>query len=317
MLVDWFTVGAQALNFVILVWLMRRFLYKPILHAIDAREKRIAERLADATATENAAHQERDELQHRNEELDQQRAGILKKATDDAAAERRRLLVEARSAADAVGAKRQETLRADAEHLERALQRRAQQEVFAIARKALTELATTSLDERLVAVFTRRLRELDDPAKAGLAKALAAAPDTAIVRSAFELPPDQRAIVQNALKETFSAEVQVRFQTAPELVSGIELVADGHKLGWNIAEYLRSLQDGVDELLNDKVAAQVKAEPKLDAKAEHEPEADATVDPGPEAKPTPQPKPERRPTSRPEASSPTKPRAHSSETKGR
>ena len=43
MLIDWFTVGAQALNFLILVWLLKRFLYKPILDAIDAREKRIAD----------------------------------------------------------------------------------------------------------------------------------------------------------------------------------------------------------------------------------------------------------------------------------
>ena len=48
MLIDWFTVGAQALNFLILVWLMKRFLYKPILHAIDEREKRIATELANA-----------------------------------------------------------------------------------------------------------------------------------------------------------------------------------------------------------------------------------------------------------------------------
>jgi F-type H+-transporting ATPase subunit b len=50
MLIDWFTVGAQVVNFLILVWLMKRFLYKPILHAIDAREKRIAKELADADA---------------------------------------------------------------------------------------------------------------------------------------------------------------------------------------------------------------------------------------------------------------------------
>ena len=50
MLMDWFTIGAQALNFLILVWLMRRFLYKPILHAIDAREQRIAKEIADADA---------------------------------------------------------------------------------------------------------------------------------------------------------------------------------------------------------------------------------------------------------------------------
>jgi len=48
MLIDWFTVGAQALNFLILVWLMKHFLYKPILHAIDEREKRVAAELADA-----------------------------------------------------------------------------------------------------------------------------------------------------------------------------------------------------------------------------------------------------------------------------
>ena len=50
MLIDWFTIAAQALNFLILVWLMKRFLYKPILNAIDAREKRIATELADADA---------------------------------------------------------------------------------------------------------------------------------------------------------------------------------------------------------------------------------------------------------------------------
>jgi len=50
MLIDWFTVGAQALNFIILVWLLKRFLYKPILGAVDAREKRIAAELADAAA---------------------------------------------------------------------------------------------------------------------------------------------------------------------------------------------------------------------------------------------------------------------------
>jgi F0F1-type ATP synthase, subunit b len=55
MLIDWFTVGAQGLNFLILVWLMKRFLYRPILHAIDEREKRIAAELSDAEATKAEA----------------------------------------------------------------------------------------------------------------------------------------------------------------------------------------------------------------------------------------------------------------------
>jgi F-type H+-transporting ATPase subunit b len=256
MLIDWFTVGAQVLNFLILVWLMKRFLYKPILNAIDAREKRIAKELADADAKKAEAQKERDEFQKKNEQFDQQRAALLTKATDEAKAERQRLLDEARKAADTLSAKRQESLANDARNLNQAITRRAQDEVFAIARKALADLATTSLEERMGEVFTRRLRELNGEAKAGFAEALKTASEPALVRSAFELPTEQRAAIQNALNETFSAEVRVRFETAPDLVSGIELSTNGQKVAWSIADYLASLEKGVGELVK------AKAEPK-------------------------------------------------------
>jgi len=261
MLIDWFTVGAQALNFLILVWLMKRFLYKPILNTIDAREKRIAAELADADAKKAEAKKERDEFQRKNEEFDQQRAALLKKATDEANAERQRLLDEARKVADALSAKRQETLRNDAHNLNQAISQRTQQEVFAIARKALTDLATTSLEERLGEVFTRRLRELNGPAKETFAAALKTAANPALVRSAFDLPPEQRAAIQNALNETFSAEVRVRFETAPDLVSGIELATNGQKVAWSIADYLGSLEKGVGELLKAKTKPEATTAP--------------------------------------------------------
>ena len=264
MLIDWFTVGAQALNFLILVWLLKHFLYKPILHAIDAREKRIATELADADAKKAEAIKERDEFQHKNEEFDRQRAVLLSQATDEAKAERQRLLDEARQAADALSAKRQDTLRNDAHNLNQAISRRTQQEVFAIARKALTDLASTSLEERLGEVFTRRLREMDGKAKAGLAVALKTAAHPALVRSAFDLPAEQRTVIQQALNETFSSEIHVRFETAPDLISGIELTTNGQKVAWSIADYLTFLEKGVDELLKgrDKPEAKAASQPK-------------------------------------------------------
>src|SRR5580692_9241078 len=110
MLIDWFTAGAQALNFLVLVWLMKRFLYKPILRAIDAREKLIAAELADAAAKKAEAQKDREEFQHKNEEFDKQRAALLTKATDEAKSERQRFLDEARQAADTASAKRQDSL---------------------------------------------------------------------------------------------------------------------------------------------------------------------------------------------------------------
>ena len=260
MLIDWFTVLAQLVNFLILVWLLKRFLYRPILDAIDAREKRIAKELADADAKVAEAQKEREEFQHKNEELDAQRAALLGKATDEAKAERQRLLEEARKAVDELKAKRQETLRSEQQSLSEALSRRAREEVFAIARKALADLATTSLEERMADVFARRLREMDGKAKAGLGDALKSASAPGRVRSAFDLPAEQRAVIQNAINETFSADIRLRFETAPDLVSGIELATDGQKVRWSITNYLASLEKSVDELLQekDKVNAQAK-----------------------------------------------------------
>jgi F-type H+-transporting ATPase subunit b len=324
-LIDWYTVGAQALNFVILVWLMKRFLYKPVLAAIDVREKRIAKEIADADAKKADAQKEHDEFQHKNEEFDQQRAALLSKATDEAKAERQRLLDEARKAADALTAKRQEALRSDAQNLNQAIIRRTQGEVFAIARKALTDLATTGLEERLVEVFTRRLGAMDSQAKADLANALRTASGTALVRSAFDIPPEQRATLQNALNETFSAEIHIRFETAPDLVSGIELTANGQKVAWSIADYLGSLEKDVGELLKEKdkpkAKAEVKADVKPEAKPEVKPEAKAEVKPEakPEVKPEakaevkaevkPEAKPEVKPEAKPEAKPEVKPEA--------
>ena len=262
MLIDWFTLCAQVFNFLILVWLMKRFLYKPVLHAIDAREKRIAAELAEADAKKADAQKERDEFQHKNEEFDRQRAARMGQATAKVKAEQQRLLDEARRAADAFSAKRMETLRNDARNFNQTLGRRVQQEVFAISRKTLTDLATTSLEERLGVVFTRRLRELGGQAKADLAEALKTAPGPALIRSAFDLPAEQRAAIQNALNETFASEVRVRYETAPELVSGIELTTEGQKVAWSIKEYLTSLEKVINDLLQEKDSLKSDGAPK-------------------------------------------------------
>ncbi len=140
--------------------------------------------------------------------------------------------------------KRRQALRQEAKRLNQAIRRRTQHEVFAIARKALADLATVTLEERLSEVFTRRLREMDDQAKAGLGQALKTGADPARVRSTCELPPEQRAAIRNALNETFSADVHVRFETAPDLISGIELTTNGHKVAWSIGDYLDLGREG-------------------------------------------------------------------------
>jgi F-type H+-transporting ATPase subunit b len=238
---------------------------------VDARETRIAGELADADAKRAEAQKERDEFQRKNEVFDEERAALVAKATEEANAERSRLLEEARQAADTLSAKRQEALANDARNLNEAVALRVQREVFAIARKALTDLASTDLEERMAEAFIRRLREMDGKAKAGLAQALKTRSAPALVRSAFDLSTEQRTAIQKAVSEIVSAESGVRFETVPDLVSGIELTVNGRKIAWSIGDYLASLENGVGELLKDKDEPEAKAKTKPNTNAKADP----------------------------------------------
>jgi F-type H+-transporting ATPase subunit b len=243
---------------------MKRFLYKPILNAIAEREKRIAAELADAAQKKADAQKESDEYKRKNEDFERQRDALWAKTTLEAGAERQRLLDEAGKAADVLSAKRLENLRNEEKSFRQTLSRMAEREVFSIARKALADLAGTSLEERLAGVFVRRLGEMDGPAKEIFAGAIKTATAPAVLRSAFDMPGNQRAAIQKALGETFPGSIAPKFETFQDLVGGIELTANGQKLSWNIADYLKTLEKGVDDLLKQKEKA--KASPELTAK---------------------------------------------------
>ena len=259
MLIDWFTVAAQALNFIILVALLKRFLYRPILAALDAREQKIAAELADAAHQKAAAIVERDQFQQKNGQFDQQRKELFDQAVQAANTERLRLFAEARSAAESFQASYRATLQNDAQNLNQAISLQTHQEVFAIVRQVLTDLASANFEDQLIQMFINRLQALDNTAKTSLLAAISSV-DALVVRSAFALSASQRTAIKQALDTCLITPVTIRFETAPELISGIELVANGWKIAWSIADYIASLEQCVGKLLNDNSQAAARSQ---------------------------------------------------------
>jgi F-type H+-transporting ATPase subunit b len=252
MLIDWFTVGAQALNFIILIWLLKRFLYKPILSAIDAREKGIAAELADANAKRAEALKEREDFQNKNKAFDEERSVLLSKAVEGAKAEGALLMERARKEAEDFRAREASGLRDDKSRMSTAIVQLAKKEVFEIVRKALADLADAGLEERMEDVFIRRLQVLDAKSKETLGAEMKTSSEPALIRTTFELSEKQRSSIQNALNTCFSAEIKVKYETAPDAVCGIELTKNGQKLSWSIAAYLKSLEEKFDALLDSR-----------------------------------------------------------------
>src|SRR5665647_3016645 len=192
MKINLFTVIAQIINFFVLVWLLRRFLYKPVLKAIDERENKIASELKDAKAKETEAKKEQAESQQKNEKFDQQKKRLMDNVIAETNEERERLLEEARNEATVLRSKLEKSLNAMQENLEHDIVQKTQEEVFAITRKTLKDLASMSLEEQSVNIFVNRLKELKNEEKKKLTDAFKSGSDPILVQTAFDLPSNSK-----------------------------------------------------------------------------------------------------------------------------
>lgn len=277
MLIDWFTVIAQVINFLVLAWLLKRFLYRPILNAIDAREKRIATELADADAKSAEAQQQRDEFLHKNAAFDAEQTTRMIQLNAEVKTERLHLLDSVRQESEDLRDKLQLALKNDQQSLQEALSQHARKEVFDIARKALSDLADSSIESRITAIFIQRLQALTQEERAGFKSAFqsiigsVAINNPLIVRTAFALTKEQCTQIENAIKDVFGygtaigtdsasghghghgdemvETIPLQFLIDAEVISGIEISANGQKIAWSINDYLTSLAQGVDQLL--------------------------------------------------------------------
>lgn len=247
MLIDWFTIAAQLINFLILVWLMKRFLYKPILHAIDEREKHVASRLADAAQKDSDAQAKIEEFKKKNEDFDQQKSEAFEKALSEAQTEKERLMEGAKEAAVALKTKQSETLVHEKKAMQQSIRDQTVHQIFAVSRKALADLAGVSLEERIVDVFVKQLNALDETEKEAISKSFKDPESPPTVRCAFALDTSLQNTVQDAVWVISGQESPLEFITSPKLISGIELATADNKISWNIEDYLDSLQASLEE----------------------------------------------------------------------
>jgi len=252
MLIDWFTFVAQIVNFIILVWLLKRFLYKPILNAIDERESRIASQLHDAEKVMTEAKEEMKQYQEKNEEFDRTRSAMIGEAKEEARNKKEQLLKEAKDELDNMKIQIRKTLDHEQELLDMELRKKISSEVFSIARKTLKDLANSNLEEYIVKKLISKLMNAVGQEREKLVRSLSSSPEDIMVTSSFEIASDLQLQVSDAIKGLTGGNVHIRFQIKPEQIGGIEISVQDYKVSWNIMEYIRSLEASTMDVLQQK-----------------------------------------------------------------
>jgi F-type H+-transporting ATPase subunit b len=247
--IDWFVLFCQIFNFLLLVYLLKRFLYGRIIQAMDAREAKMVARFDEAEDMRSKAKEAVETYDRKNQFFNEKSEQMLNEASVAAEAKRKELMEKVRADVELIKVRWQDMLIREQEAFFQDLRRRASQQIYATARRALTDLADADLEQRIVDVFIRRIRELDNVKSEEIRKAISSGGNRVVVQSAFGVSDEMRRQIESALKKQITNGFTIRYMMEPEIVSGIELRVNGHKIAWSLNDYLETLVENLTETL--------------------------------------------------------------------
>ena len=253
--IDWFVFLAQIFNFLLLMYLLKRFLYGRIIKAMDDREAKIAARFAEAEELKVKANEAAELYEKRNQVLNEKKEVLLNEATMAADAKRKELMEKVRVEVDAVKTRWQDMLVREQDAFFSDLRQRAAKQLYATARKALSDLADADLEDRIVDEFLRRIKALDEEKSVQMRKAISGGGNLVTIQSAFDIAAPRRALIEEVLKKQITNGFTIRYMREPDIVSGIEMRVNGHKVAWSLNEYLETLVESLTETLQKEAHA--------------------------------------------------------------
>jgi F-type H+-transporting ATPase subunit b len=241
-LIDWFTVLAQIVNFVILIFLLKRFLYGPIVRAMEARQKKIAEAMERAGRAEEDAGRQSEELAKEKRALLEAKERLMAEARRGVETWREKTVNEAKLEVDKLRQAWVDRLNQDRSVFYQQLKRRVASQVIRIGEKVLQDLANEDLERQVIRVLTERLDRERDGSEPELMRG------EVVVRSGLKLDEDAAKMLRDELTKRFPDVAEIKIQEAEDLGIGIEILSGDRKVAWNLETYLQGLEK---EILSD------------------------------------------------------------------
>ena len=246
MLIHWFTVLAQIINFLILVYLLKRFLYGPIIRAMEEREKKMVAAQDRAKNAEKEAERMSSELERERQALISSKERLLAEAKAEVDAWRENRLEASKEEIEALRKSWMDRLNDDRQTFLNALKRRIAEQIIGISDKVLKDLADENLEQQIIKVFLEKVSEKKEEF---IEKDL---DRTVSIQSGLPLKEDQVQSIRERIGQLFSLTSPIQFDISPDLGMGIQIIAGDLKVAWNLVEYLEDLEKQImDGLFTD------------------------------------------------------------------
>ncbi|MFP4384517.1 MAG: F0F1 ATP synthase subunit delta [Spirochaetia bacterium] len=241
---DLFTFIATIINFIVLVILLRIFLYKRILNAMDKRQQKIQQNWDEAEANRNQAERNAQEYQKKRQDMEQREEELLEEARERSRKREQELVNEAREETEAKKREWEKSIQREHEKFVQEVRERTGKEIMNIMNKILIDLADSELQKKITDKFIRVLPE------SGKMENISG---DVQISSAGELDDESKKKIESAVREQAGGNgLKFTYRRDPDLVSGIELSVQSRKISWNIRQYMDEAADNLSQFITSK-----------------------------------------------------------------
>jgi F-type H+-transporting ATPase subunit b len=218
---DWWTFALQAANFLILVWLLQRFLFKPVKAIVARRKEEISRALTEASAEKESAERLKLEIDAKRSEIGAERQTMIDEARVQLSAERQKMIEEARSEAEKIRDQALKRLDEERAAAGNDLFERTVALATNLAERLLRELDVPSIEQPFLARVIDYLDRLPAEERAKLISQSSAS--ALLVTTAHPLGVQEQSEWQEQLAQRLDADLSIKFNADPTLIAGVEV----------------------------------------------------------------------------------------------
>jgi F-type H+-transporting ATPase subunit b len=218
MTIDFWGLGLQAINVLVLVWLLTRVFWRPVAAAIATRQTAATAVTDAAAATQAKADAALAKVTKARDAISAERAAALDAAKTEAEATAKAAQTEAQTKADALLAAAKTTAAQDAETAQADNAAKATELALMIAARLLKRLDSPKVQAAFMAQLVETISQMPEADRASLVDA----PKGIEVVSPVD-PGDQKAAIEKAVRKALGGVPELRFVTDPALIAGLEL----------------------------------------------------------------------------------------------
>ena len=220
---SWSTFGLQAVNFLVLVWLLKRFLLKPVGAIVAQRRQEISHALAEAEAARQSAEQARKDFESRQSQIEAQRQTVLDQARAQLGDERSKMIEEVRAEIEKLRSAALKRMDEEQDSAAREVFDRAVQIAVRLARRLLQQFAAPLVEELFLQRVLDHLDHLAPTERTALLDQFGHDGGQLMVTTAYPLDSDGESKWRAALNERVGARSRIAFTTDKGLIAGAEL----------------------------------------------------------------------------------------------